>query len=99
MAAQKDYVNVAQVLTIGVVSVLIILIIVFGMQAWFGYEESGEISRKWDASTNVQLDALRAGQRDNLDKPRIVERDGRKFQTIRIDEAINTVAAQGGKLK
>ena len=46
MAIKQD-VNAPLILTVGVVSGLMLLVIMFGLEAWFGYEENREIDEKW----------------------------------------------------
>ena len=50
MAAIKQDVNAPLILTIGVVSGLLLLVIVFGLEAWFVREETTEIDGKWKRS-------------------------------------------------
>jgi hypothetical protein len=62
MAIKQD-VNAPLILTVGVVSGLMLLVIMFGLEAWFGYEETREIDQKWrDNPPTAQLDEIRSGQ-------------------------------------
>lgn len=88
--AIKQEVNTPLLLTVGVVSALLLLVIVFGTQAWFVREERDEIAAKWEVSKNVQLEELRTTQRANI------QRTGPT--TIPIDKAIQVLEQTGGKM-
>jgi hypothetical protein len=88
--AIKQDVNAPLLLTVGVVSALLLLVVVFGTQAWYVREERDEIAAKWDLSKNVQLEDLRARERANI------ERTGPT--TLPIDKAIQVIIQTGGKL-
>jgi hypothetical protein len=47
MAIKQD-VNAPLILTIGIVSALLLLVIMFGLEAWFGAEETRELGEKFD---------------------------------------------------
>jgi hypothetical protein len=66
MAAIKQEVNTPLILTVGVVSALLLLVVVFGLEAWFVREETAEITQKWESSRNEWLDTIRAGQRAKI---------------------------------
>ena len=67
MAIKQD-VNAPLILTVGVVSGLMLLVIMFGLEAWFGYEENREIDEKWRLnSPTVQLDEMRKAQLAKVD--------------------------------
>jgi hypothetical protein len=88
--AIKQDVNAPLLLTVGVVSALLLLVIVFGTQAWFVREERDEIAAKWEVSKNVQLEDLQARERANIN------RNGPT--TIPIDKAMQVIIQTGGKL-
>lgn len=67
MAAMRQEVNAPLIMTTGVVSALLLLAIVFGLEAWFVREENAEIAEKWEQSKNEWLDDIRAGQRAKID--------------------------------
>jgi hypothetical protein len=66
MSAMKQEVNAPLILTTGIVSALLLLAIVFGLEAWFVREENAEIAEKWDQSKNEWLDEIRSGQRAKI---------------------------------
>ena len=88
--AIKQEVNSPLILTVGIVSALLLLVIVFGTQAWFVREERDEIAAKWEVSKNVQLEELRTNERARI------QRSGPSM--IPIDKAIQVIVQTGGKL-
>ena len=93
MAIKQD-VNAPLIVTTGVVSGLLFLVIAFGTQAWFVREERDEIAQKWEAFPNTQVEDLRKAQRSRIETKGTVE--GR--HTIPIKEAMDYVRTHGGKL-
>jgi hypothetical protein len=88
--AIKQEVNAPLIVTIGVVSGFLLLVIVFGVQAWFVREERDEIDNKWREAKNVQLDDLRSAQRAKI------EMAGGTM--IPIEKAMQEIVKSGGKL-
>lgn len=80
--AMKQEANTLMILTIGAISGLMVLVLYFGVEAWFRFEEKGELQMQWDHNPNVWLDTLRATQRAHL---------------ANVDAAIPKVIANGGK--
>ena len=58
--AMKNEVNVPLIATIGGVSVVLLVVIIIGVQAWFTSEERDERAAQWDASPNVAVVVLAA---------------------------------------
>ncbi|HZK82805.1 MAG TPA: hypothetical protein VFC46_17110 [Humisphaera sp.] len=81
--AMKQEANTPIVLTIGAVSGLLILVIYFGVEAWFRQEEKIELDAQWDMSPNTWLMDMRQTQKSHLGG---------------IDEAMKKVVQTGGKL-
>jgi len=88
--AIKQEVNAPLIVTIGVVSGFLLLVVVFGVQAWFVREERDEIADKWREAKNVQLDDLRSAQRAKI------ESSGGTM--IPIEKAMQEIIRSGGKL-
>jgi hypothetical protein len=88
--AIKQEVNSPLIVTIGVVSGLLLLVVVFGVQAWFVREEREEITQKWEVSKNDWLDDIRAKERA------MITRQGPT--TIPVAQAMQYVIKNGGKL-
>lgn len=95
MAIKQD-VNAPLIVTIGIVSGLLLLVIVFGLQAWFVREEHAEIVEKWDAAGRSPYVELRAEQRAMIEKDGIDEKT--KQRKLSIAQAMQVIAQTGGKL-
>ena len=87
--AIKQEVNSALIVTLGVISGLLLVVILIGLQAWFRYEENTEIQAKWARSRNVQLDRILDEQRARI------TRTGPT--TIPVERAMRLVAQNAGK--
>lgn len=83
MAAMRQEVNAPLIITVGVLSTLLLVVVMFGTEAWFVKEERDEIAGKWEVSKNEQLANLLSEQRANIKG---------------IDAAITQVVQTGGKL-
>ena len=66
MAIKQD-VNAPLIVTIGVVSATLLLIAVFGVQAWFFHEEETTLDEKWDLAPNVALIDMKADQNKQIE--------------------------------
>jgi len=88
--AIKQEVNSPLIVTVGVVSGLLLLVVVFGVQAWFVREERDEITQKWEVSKNTQLEDIRTAQRAKI------ESSGGTM--IPIEKAMQEIVKAGGKL-
>lgn len=75
----KQEVNSPLIVTVGVVSVILLVVIAIGCEAWFRYEEAQEVAAKWAESKNEWLDEMHAKQHGNL---------------ANIDQAIRQVAQE-----
>lgn len=67
--AMNQEANTPVVLTIGAVSCFLILVIMFGVEAWFRYEERNILEDQWEQSRNTWLDNLRQPQKASLEAP------------------------------
>lgn len=97
MAIKQD-VNAPLIVTIGVVSGLLLLVTVFGLQAWFVREEREEIAEKWDMSPNTWLNDIRAAERANIERTGSFDEGGAKVRKIPIEQAMQVIAQTNGKL-
>jgi hypothetical protein len=95
MAIKQD-VNAPLIVTTGVVSGLLLLVIVFGLQAWFVREEQSEIAEKWGESGTSKYVEMKAEQRTKIEKAGVDEQT--KARTIPIEQAMQVVIQTGGKL-
>jgi hypothetical protein len=83
MAAMRQEVNAPLIVTVGLLSTLLLIVVMFGVEAWFVKEERDEIAEKWEVSKNEQLANLQAEQRAKING---------------IDGAIRKIVETGGKL-
>lgn len=80
--AMKQEPNAPLILTISAISGLMILVLYFGVEAWFRHEEAVELDTQWKNSPNWELQELRESQRAHLGD---------------IDAAMKKVVETGGK--
>jgi hypothetical protein len=93
----RQDVNAPLIVLIGVVSGLLLLVIVFGLQAWFVREESAEIAAKWRVSKNQWLDDLRAEQLAKIQKAGFADPEKTK-PTLPIAQGMQLMIQSNGKL-
>ncbi len=96
MATRQD-VNAPLLGTIGAVGILLILIVIIGLQAWFHAEQNHEIARKFDNTPVAWLQSLKMEQEHRLQTGRWVNRDKGVVQ-IPIDQAMDLIVKEHGKL-
>jgi hypothetical protein len=106
--AFKQEVNVSLLMTIGIVSGILLLVIVIGTQAWYQSEEMDEVAVKAnDAigrelspdSPTVTFAELKQGQQLALDaKPHWVDDKKKDRVTVPISQAMAYLAKHEGKL-
>ncbi|MEX2388860.1 MAG: hypothetical protein WD534_13360, partial [Phycisphaeraceae bacterium] len=68
-------VNVPLILTIGVISSLLLIVIVIGIQAWFHFEAYHERARKVYTTQDRELVELQTTQRQHLSSYRWVDEE------------------------
>jgi len=83
--AIRQEANTPLIVTIGVVSAVLLVVVTFGVEAWFLYEEQRETEHKWNSSRNVALEESRQSQLENI----------RGKAKLPIDEAMKQVVAKG----
>jgi hypothetical protein len=106
--AFKQEVNVSLLLTIGIVSGILLLVIVIGTQAWYQSEEMQEIALKAHDATEralspdsptVTFAELKQGQELALDaKPHWVDEKKKDRVTVPIGQAMAYLARHEGNL-
>jgi hypothetical protein len=94
--AMTQQANAPLIITIGAVSGLLLLVLMFGVEAWFRYEERAELEDQWDNSKNEWLDTLREGQAKHLSG--YAYNADTKNWTIPITDAMEKVVATEGKV-
>jgi len=86
--------NVPLILTIGVVSVLLLLVAIFGTQAWFNYEVQQEFEKKVVNQPFAELEALNAQQEQTLNGPPAWQDREQGVVSVPIDQAIDRFVAE-----
>lgn len=66
MTSFRQDVNVGLVTFVGAVGAMVLLILVLGVQAWFGYETDEILKQRYAADDNVDWIALKAEQYANI---------------------------------
>jgi len=94
--AMKQEANTPLILTIGAVSGLLVLVIAFGVEAWFRHEEMSEREEQWDTIPNAWLDEMRSPQLARLETETVDPKTG--THKVRIETAMKEIIASGGKL-
>jgi hypothetical protein len=95
--AIKQEVNAPLILTTGIVSALLLLVAVFGVQAWFFGAEQAELEDKWKKAPYVQVQDLKAQQDAQIHSAGFNRTDN-KQRTITINQAMQVIVQTGGKL-
>lgn len=90
----KQPVNAPLILTTGAISVLLLVVIMFGVEAWYRYEERAEIEDKWAHSPNTALANLRLAQAEHITKG--VTPDGK--QVMPVAAAMELLVKNHGKM-
>jgi len=67
--AMKQEANSPVIVTIGAVSVVLLVVVIFGIEAWFRSEQQGEENEQFAESRNTWLDAIRDPQKARLESP------------------------------
>lgn len=94
--AMKNEVNVPLIITIGAVSVILLVVIIIGVQAWYLSEEREERADQWDASPNLPVVNLLKGQSERINGDyHWVDRQGRTV-AIPVTEAMRVLVAHHG---
>ena len=93
--AIKQEANVPLVLSIGIVSGMLLLVIVIGVQAWYQSEENSETAAKADEFPNTTLIDLKQSQIDNISDYRWVDK-ANHVVSIPIDRAIDIYVQTNG---
>lgn len=89
--------NAPLIVTIGLVSGLMLIVIMVGVEAWFKYEEQQELAYKWESSHNVQLNALRAEQTARMEHSGWNE-STKTTVSFPVADAMRVLVANGGKM-
>src|SRR4051812_22691796 len=92
----KIDVNTPKILFSGVVSVLLLVLVIIGVNAWFLNFEEAETKLKWEMEPNNDLANMREGQVKQISTV-TTNRDSSK-RTIPISQAAMLLVQSGGKM-
>lgn len=95
--AYKQEVNIPLIVTIGIVSAILLIVVILGMEAWFKSEEQAQFEIEAAANPNQTLERLRDDQLSNINAYHWVNRD-KGLVTIPIADAMKQIVAANGKL-
>ena len=95
--AMRQEVNAPLILTVGVVSGVLLVILMLGTHAWFLFEEQTEVRVKSEQVTPMSLQNLIHEQRTNLAAYRWANAEKTVVQ-IPIEDAMKQIVQTGGKL-
>jgi hypothetical protein len=95
--AFKQEVNVPLILTIGIVSGIMLLVIVIGTEAWFQSEEQAEFASKAVEFPHQGLLDLQSGQRANINSYHWVDKKN-NVVAIPIGRAMEVMMETNGNL-
>jgi hypothetical protein len=93
--AFKQEVNVPLIVTIGVVSCILVIVLIVGTEAWYDSEAQAEFNYEADQFPNTSLLSLKAGQLANINSYHWVDQK-KGIVAIPIDDAIKIMVQTGG---
>jgi hypothetical protein len=95
--AQREQANVALLLTIGIISGLLIIVLGIGLEAWYLSEVQEAVQAKWDGVKTEPVADRRTAQWNNITTLHWVDKD-KKVVAIPIEDAMKIVAADNGNI-
>ena len=85
--AQKVGINVPLVVTLALASAVFLIVVVFGVQAWFNYEVLEERDANWATMSDKTALHARERQEHNLE-----------VGPMKLQKAMDQIVASGGKV-
>lgn len=92
--AMNEGTNSPLILTIGFVSMFMIVVVAIGVEAWFRHEQRAEVDRQWDANRNTWLEDIKDKQKKNLEDASVDAKTQAKH--LPIDQAMKLVVSTYG---
>jgi hypothetical protein len=94
----KQPVNAPLILTVGAISTMLLVVIMFGIEAWFRFEERAEVEAKYNLPVAIPtaLASLHQAQIGNIERTG-ASSDG-NVHYVPIETAMQTIVKTGGKL-
>lgn len=93
---EKEYVDIPTLVAVGSVSTVLLIVVVFALQAWFYYELQGEQQIKEANNPNWVLREIKLKQQEKINSYRWVDPQ-KKIASIPIDRAIKLTAESVNK--
>ena len=88
---EKEYVDIPTLVAVGSVSTILLIVVVFALQAWFYYELDTEKKLKEANNPNWVLREVKLKQQEKINSYRWVDQQ-KKIASIPIDRAIELSA-------
>jgi hypothetical protein len=88
---EKEYVDIPTLVAVGSVSTVLLIVVIFALQAWFYYEFQSEQQLKDSANPNWALREIQLKEREKINSYRWVNQQ-KQIATIPIDRAIALTA-------
>lgn len=95
--AFKQQINIPVVVTVGVISGLVLIVLLLGTQAWYSHEEAAESAAKGAGYQPSEFVVQREQQRADLKSAHWADHTGQTVM-IPIDQAMDLIVQSGGKL-
>jgi hypothetical protein len=95
--ATRQEANAPLLAVIGIVAILLLIVIIIGVQAWFMAEQKADIERKFSDAQPTWLVDLKTEQTQRLETARWVDQSKGIVQ-IPIEEAMQLIVKDQGKL-
>jgi hypothetical protein len=95
VAAFKSEIDVPLIVTVGVISFILVVVLIVGTEAWYDSEAQAEFNFEADAYPNTELLSLKAGQLANINSYRWVDQK-KGIVAIPIEDAIKIMVQSGG---
>lgn len=95
--AQKEGINTPLVVTLGIISSILLVVIAFTVEGWFQYQEHAELAAKWQTMSDQTAAQRKAEQIQSISEYRWVD-EKKGIVAIPIDQAMKDIAENGGKV-
>jgi hypothetical protein len=88
---EKEYVDIPTLVAVGSVSTVLLVVLIFALQAWFYFEQSNEQALKEANNPNWVLREVKLKQQEKINSYRWVDQK-KQIVAIPIDRAITLTA-------
>ena len=93
---EKEYVDIPTLVAVGAVSTVLLVVVIFALQAWFYYEQKTEVTTKESANPNWVLRDIKLNQQEKINTYRWIDQK-KQIAAIPIDLAIKLTAKSQSK--